>query len=150
MAQYVESLDFPPRAESVSSSSWLDAEVEVSIATYQAYQILYYAFIVFMAILGLDKFLRIISTWDLYVSAGIARFLHMSSGAIVMFAGLVELSAAAAVALKPRIGSWVVTGWFWLCTVNFLTMSDRYDLALGVLALSAAGLAFTRLSAECN
>jgi hypothetical protein len=133
-----------------SEPSWVDAEVEVSLATYQAYQVLYYGFIVLMAVAGLDKFLHILATWDSYVSPAMASFLHLSPGAITVFAGLIELGGAAAVALKPRIGSWVVTAWLWLVVVNLLCMPGHYDLVLQDLALSAAGFAFTRLAAECN
>ena len=162
MAQYLDALDFPPavaptvvtpRIDPPTTNpgpSWVDAEVEVTIATYQAYQVLYYGFIVLMAIAGADKFLHVLASWDLYVSPGVASFLHMSPGTITVFAGLIELLAAAAVALKPRIGSWVVTVWLWLIVVNLLTMSGHFDLVLQDLALSAAGFAFTRLSAECN
>jgi hypothetical protein len=153
MAQYIESLDFPPgptHTDVKSATSWLDAEVEVSVATYQAYQILYYAFIALMAVAGTDKFLRLITTWELYVSPSMASFFHMSPGAVTTFAGIVELAAAATVALKPRIGSQVVTAWLGLIVLNLLTMSAHYDMLLNTLALFAAAWAFTRLSAECN
>lgn len=130
-------------------SSWLDAEVEVTVATYQAYQILYYTFIVVFAFAGVDKFLHAMTQWERYVSPSISSFLHLSAGAIVLFAGLIEMLAAVAVALKPRIGSWVVSAWLWLIAINLLTI-PLFDMVLLVLALSAAGLAFTRLSAECN
>ena len=52
MAQSIES----PALD--AEISWLDAEVEVSRATYQAYQIMYYAFITLTAVAGLDKFFR--------------------------------------------------------------------------------------------
>ena len=76
MAQYVESLQTPTPV-----TSWLDEEVEVSRATYQAYQILYYAFIALPAIAGLDKFLHVLTTWDNYVSPGIASILHLTPAA---------------------------------------------------------------------
>jgi hypothetical protein len=144
MAHYVESL--PEK----SAVSWLDEEVEVSRATYQAYQIMYYAFIALPAIAGLDKFLHILKTWDVYVSPGIASALHMTPAGLTAFAGLVELAAAVTVALKPRIGSWVVTVWLWLVVIDLLGFNSYYDIAFCDLALSAAGLAFTRLAAECN
>jgi hypothetical protein len=50
MSQSIESPDLQAEV------SWLDAEVEVSRATYQAYQIMYYAFIALPAVAGLDKF----------------------------------------------------------------------------------------------
>jgi hypothetical protein len=148
MAQYVESFDVPETATPVES--WLDAEVEVSRATWQAYQIMYYAFIALPAIAGLDKFLHILATWDNYVSPSIASLLHLTPAGVTSFAGLIELAAAVTVALKPRIGSWVVTVWLWLVVINLLSMHGYADIVLRDLALSAAGVAFTRLSAECN
>jgi hypothetical protein len=130
--------------------SWLDAEVEVSLATYQAYQVLYYTFIALPLVAGLDKFIHVMGTWELYVSPGLASFLHMSPGAVILLAGVIEVLAAVAVALKPRIGSWVITGWMWLVAVNLIGAAGHRDLLIFNLALSAAGFAFTRLSAECN
>ena len=182
MAQYLESVDFPPAAPPTEVSptttspvaaaprpvppiaaaptvvepvekpepSWIDAEVEVSIATYQAYQILYFAFTGLLAVASLTKFLHVLAPWDTYVSPAMSSFLHMSPGAVVILAGLIELLAAAAVALKPRIGSWVFTGWMLLIVLNLLMMQGHYEMILIGLALGAAGLAFTRLSAECN
>jgi hypothetical protein len=168
MAQYIESLDFPPAptptvdtpAEDhrkswfwkswLEAPAWIDAEVEVSVATYQAYQILYYAFVVLMGVAGLDKFMHVLTTWEAYVSPAMSSFLHLSPGVIAGFAGLIELLAAAAVALKPRIGSWVVTVWLGFVVVNLLTMSGHADTVLCDLALMASGFAFTRLAAECN
>ena len=144
MAQSIES----PALD--AEISWLDAEVEVSRATYQAYQIMYYAFITLTAVTGLDKFFRVLTTWDAYVSPGVASILHLTPGGVTSLAGLIELAAAITVALKPRIGSWVVTAWLWLIVVNLLTLQSHYDIVLCDLALSAAGVAFTRLSAECN
>jgi hypothetical protein len=168
MAQYIESLEVPPVTELPPATpavdppearmepswapepSWVDAEVEVSVASYQAYQILYYAFAALFAIAGLDKFLHILAAWEVYVSPPIARLFHISPGAITGFVGIIELLAATAVALKPRIGSWVVTGWLGLIIVNLLMLSGHYDTLVFSLALMAAGFAFTRLSAECN
>jgi len=191
MAQFIESLDFPPSStpapqkpaqagptsdiqaqsrgavfsdtpfrdvdlekagfpEAAAEPSWVNAEVEVSVATYQAYQILYYAFAGLFAVAGLTKFLHLLAPWDSYVAPGISSLFHMSSGAIALVAGLIEILAAAAVGLKPRIGSWVVTVWLGLIVVNLLMLSGHYDMVLMDLALGAAGVAFMRLSAECN
>jgi len=151
MAQYLESVEFPPVAEHEveSEPSWVDAEVEVSVATYQAYQVLYYAFIALLAVAGMDKFLHLSAAWDAYVSPSIARLLHMSPGAIAWCAGVTELLVATGVALRPKIGSWAATVWLALIAVNLLTMG-QYVMFLPVLTLAAAGFAFTRLSAECN
>jgi hypothetical protein len=148
MVQHTETV--APGVAEKPETSWLDAEVEVSVATYQAYQILYYTFTALFAIAGLDKFLHIMTTWETYVAPGISSTLHLTLGGVTTLAGLVELAAAVTVALKPRIGSWVVTVWLWLIVINLLALHNSYDVMLCDLALSAAGFAFVRLSAECN
>jgi hypothetical protein len=164
MAQYLESVDVPdvteltiatPKPEPESPKpepepSWLNAEVEVSVATYQAYQVLYYAFMALFTFAGMDKFLHLLTTWESYVAPGISSVLHMSPGAITIFAAFIELLVAAAVALKPRIGSWAVTGWLGLIVINLLAGTGHGETVLFTLALGAAGYAFTRLAAEIN
>jgi hypothetical protein len=138
------------KASWLETPDWVNAKIEVSVATYEAYQILYYTFVSLMAVTGLDKFLHLLTTWENYVSPGMASFLHMSPGAVAALAGFIELLVAAAVALKPKIGSWAVTVWLWLVVINLLTMSGHYETVVMTAALSVAGVAFTRLSAECN
>jgi len=166
MAHYIETLDFPhdgqPQPvrsaaapvvepfEAVESNSWLDEEIEVSVATYEAYKVLYYAFIALPAIAGLDKFAHLLTSWDQYVSPKFAAVLHMTHGGILALVGLIELAIAVVVALKPRIGSWAVTVWLWIIVLNLLSMHGYADIAVCDLTLSAAGYAFTRLAAECN
>lgn len=130
--------------------SWVTAEVDVSRATWQAYQIMYYSFIALMGIAGLDKFFRLIASWDVYVTPGFASFMHMTPIGVSMLAGVIEIVAALAVALKPRVGSWVVTAWLWLVVINLLATGTYHDVAFADFILSMAGLAFTRLAAECN
>ncbi|HEY3841380.1 MAG TPA: hypothetical protein VGL72_32640 [Bryobacteraceae bacterium] len=139
-----------PRSSWFATPDWVNTEIEVSVATYEAYQILYYTFIVLMSVAGLDKFLHLLTTWENYVSPGVASFFHLSAGAVAVAAGLIELGIAAAVALKPRVGSWAVTIWLGLIVINLLTMGNHYETLLMTAALVAGGVAFMRLSAECN
>jgi hypothetical protein len=144
MAQTVNLTDFDLQ------TSWVDAEVEVSRATYEAYKVLYYAFTALAAIAAFDKFLHLLSNWDEFVSPRLAGMFNMSAGAVVAIAGILELLVAAAVALKPRYGSWAITIWLWLVSVNLIGVQGHNEMLLVTLALSAAGYAFTRLAAECN
>jgi hypothetical protein len=156
MAQYLESLDYdsgdptPPASQAEPGASWLDAEVEVSVASYQAYQILYYSFTALFAIVGLDKFLHLLTTWENYASPGIAATFGMSVGTLSIIAGIAEILIAAGVALKPRIGSWMAAVWLCLVTINLLTVPAHFDMVAITLGLAAAAFAFTRLAAECN
>jgi hypothetical protein len=157
VAQYVESVDFheteAPSIEAPAAneqSSWVNAEVEVTVATYQAYRTMYFASIVLLGVAGLDKFFHLLTNWELYVSPKLASMLHMTSLGVSSLAGVVEIAIAITIALKPRIGSWALTVWLWLIVLNLLSVHGYYDVILWDLALSAAAFAFTRLSAECN
>ena len=144
MAQYVESVQPPVAAD------WLHAEVEVSAGTWQAYQILYYGFTALFVVVGFDKFLRLLTTWDIYASPGIASTLHLSTAAMAMICGVFEILIGAAIALKPRYGSWAATVWLWLVAINLLTIPAHFDVVVMTLGLSLAAFAFTRIAAEVN
>jgi hypothetical protein len=155
MAQYLEWFGFHPAVGAApktepTTPSWVDAEIEVSVATWQAYQILYYGYIALFVVAGFDKFLRLMTSWDNLAAPGIAATLHLSTGSLSVVAGVVELLIAAGVALKPRIGSWMATIWLWLVIINLLVLQGHFEMLLLTAALSVAGVAFTRLSAECN
>lgn len=159
MAQYVDSFDLAPSApvpqvtipaNPASQTNWVDAEVEVSVATYQAYQILYYGFTALFVIVGFDKFLRLLTTWDIYVAPGIASTFGMSTAAMSIVAGVVELVVAAAIALKPRIGSWMSMAWLILIAINLLMIPAHFEIVVITLGMATAAFAFTRLAAECN
>jgi len=173
MAQYLESLELPKteahdtkskvvdafdteapqsgaRRSWLATPEWVNAEVDVSIASYQAYQTLYFAFIALLAVAGLDKFLHLLRQWETYVSPSMASFFHLSTGAMTIVAGLIEITIAAAIALKPRYGSWAAMAWFGLIIINLLTIPGHYDMVLISAFLAAVSFAFTRLAAECN
>jgi uncharacterized membrane protein len=148
MAQYVESVQ--PAVATNVTADWLHAEVEVSAGTWQAYQILYYGFAALFVIVGLDKFLRLLVTWDIYASPGIASTFHLSTAAMTMICGVFEILIGAAIALKPRYGSWAATVWLWLVAIDLLTMPAHFEIVVMTLGLSMAALAFTRIAAEVN
>ena len=150
MAQYVESVQPPVSVPRKLAADWLNAEVDVSVGTWQAYQILYYGFTALFVSVGFDKFLRLLVTWDIYASPGIASTFHLSTAAMAMICGAFEILIGAAIALKPRYGSWAATVWLWLVAVNLLTMPAHFETVVMTLGLSMAAFAFTRLAAEIN
>ena len=61
--------------------------------------------------------------------------------------GIVEIVAGLVVALRPRIGAYVVAGWLVGIIVNLLLVGGYYDVALRDFGLCLAALALARLSA---
>ena len=68
------------------------------------------------------------------------RLLH------VAFVGVVEIAAGVLVALRPRIGGYVVAVWLWAVIVNLLVAGDYFDIALRDFGLSLGALALARLA----
>jgi hypothetical protein len=115
---------------------------------YQAYQILHIGFTVLPVLAGLDKFAYFLVNWDMYLAPAIAGMLPVSAGAFMLLVGVVEIAAGALVAVKPRIGAYVVAFWLWGIILNLLIFPGYFDIALRDLGLSLGALALARLSLE--
>ena len=92
--------------------------------TYQAYQILHVGFAVLPIVAGLDKFFHILVNWDMYLGPFIARLSPICGHNLMMIIGVIEFVAGILVAIKPRIGAYVVAAW--LCgIINQLAFTVR-------------------------
>ena len=113
----------------------------------QAYHILHWAFVAAPTIAGIDKFVHLLTNWDQYLAPSIEKLLPVSAHAFMLFVGAVEILAGLVVAVKPRIGAWVVAAWLCGIIVNLLLYSGFYDIALRDFGLLLAAIALARLSA---
>ena len=113
--------------------------------TYQAYQILRFAFTVAPILFGLDKFLNVMTNWDRYVAPWIARIVD-NTHAFMYAIGAVEIIAGIVVAFKPRWGAYIVALWLLGIIVNLLNYPGFYDIALRDFGLLLGALALGRLS----
>jgi hypothetical protein len=116
--------------------------------TYQAYRILHGGFIALPIVAGLDKFFHILVNWDMYLAPVISRISPIPGHTLMMVIGIVEIIAGILVAVKPRIGAFVVAAWLWGIIVDLLLVSSYYDVALRDFGLSLGALALGRLSTE--
>jgi hypothetical protein len=115
---------------------------------YQAYSILYVGFIVAPFLAGLDKFTHFLTDWNQYLAPVIAGLLPVSSHTFMLFVGVVEMAAAILVAVRPRIGAYVVAVWLFGIIVNLLLIPGYFDIALRDFGLALGALALARLSEE--
>ena len=118
--------------------------------TYQAYQILHVAFVVAPVIAGLDKFSHFLVNWDIYLAPAIARLSPIGGHRLMLAIGVIEIIAGILVAMKPRIGAYVVSAWLLGIVVNLLLIPGYFDIALRDFGLSLGALALGRLSEEFN
>ena len=112
----------------------------------QAYEILHWGFVAAPVIAGLDKFAGLLTDWDAYLAPPIARVLGGAAHGFMLVGGAVEVAAGLLVALRPRIGAYVVAGWLGAIIVNLLISGRYLDVALRDFGLMLGALALARLA----
>jgi len=115
---------------------------------HQAYQILHWGFAALPVIAGLDKFFHILVNWDQYLAPIVPQILHIPGHTFMMIVGVIEIIAGVVVAVKPRIGAYVVAAWLAGIIINLLLAHGFYDVALRDFGLALGALALARLSLE--
>jgi uncharacterized membrane protein YphA (DoxX/SURF4 family) len=119
---------------------------DASNPTYQAYRILHFGFTAPSVIAGLDKFTHILVNWTMYLAPVIARISPIPAHTLMMVIGVIEILAGILVAIKPRIGAYIVAAWLCGIIINLLLLSGYYDIALRDFGLALGAIALGRLS----
>ena len=117
---------------------------------YQAYVILHVGFAVLPLIAGADKFFHFLVNWDQYLAPFVTRLLPVTGHTFMLVVGAIEIVAGLIVAVRPRLGAYIVALWLWGIIVNLLLIPGFYDIALRDFGLSLGALALGRLSREFN
>jgi hypothetical protein len=112
----------------------------------QAFRILHLGFVVAPILAGLDKFFDVLVDWDRYLAPVVTDVLPFSAHSIMVAVGIIEIAAGVLVAVRPRIGGYVVAVWLWGIIVNLLVAGDFYDIALRDFGLSLGALALALLA----
>jgi hypothetical protein len=114
----------------------------------QAYQILLVGFVALPVLAGVDKFFHLLVNWDQYLAPWVVGLLPVSGHTFTLVVGVVEIAAGVLVAVRPRIGAYVVALWLWGIIFNLLLIPGYYDVAVRDFGLSIGALALARLSRE--
>ena len=115
---------------------------------WEAYQTLRFAFTATPIIAGLDKFFGFLVNWQQYLAPGISSRIPVSADVVMMGVGVVEIIAGLSVAMKPRIGGFIVAAWLCGIVVNLLLIPGYYDIALRDLGLVLGAVALARLARQ--
>jgi hypothetical protein len=121
-------------------------EADAHSPAYQAYQILHWGFVAAPVIAGADKFLHLLTNWDQYLAPTLARMSPLGTHGTMLVVGVVEVVAGLVVAVKPRIGAYVVAAWLVGIILNLLLLGSFFDVALRDFGLFLGALALGRLS----
>ena len=113
---------------------------------YQAYLTLRTGFIVAPILFGLDKFTNLLTEWTAYLAPAIDRLVPGSASGAMLAVGIVEIVAGLVVAVRPKVGGYLVAAWLAGIIGNLLLLGDHYDVALRDFGLLLAALALARLA----
>jgi uncharacterized membrane protein YphA (DoxX/SURF4 family) len=114
----------------------------------EAFLLLRTVFTVAPIAFGLDKFFGILTDWDRYLAPWINDLVPGSAHQAMLLVGVVEVAAGILVAVRPRLGGYVVALWLFGIIVDLVTLGDFYDIALRDFGLLVGALALARLAAR--
>lgn len=112
----------------------------------QAFWLLRAGFTAAPLLFGLDKFFNLMVDWPTYLAPTFERLLPGTAQDLMYAVGAVEIAAGLLVALRPRIGGYVVAAWLGGIIVNLLVLGDFYDVALRDFGLLIGALTLARLA----
>lgn len=122
-------------------------QTTLSNPVFQAFSLLRVGFAVAPILFGLDKFLGLLTDWPAYLWSGVDSLLPGSAADVMLVVGVIEIAAGVLVAVKPRIGGYVVAAWLAGIIVNLLLVGDYFDIALRDFGLLLGALTLARLAA---
>ena len=114
--------------------------------TYQAFLALRIGFVVAPILFGLDKFTNLLADWTTYLSPAVDRLVPGSAASAMLAVGVVEIVAGLVVAVRPKVGGYLVAAWLAGIIGNLLLLGGHGDIALRDLGLLLAALALARLA----
>jgi hypothetical protein len=118
---------------------------------FQAFTLLRIGFTVAPILFGLDKFAHVLVDWDRYSPLSWWNLLPGTAHQLMYAVGVIEIVAGLVVAVRPRVGGYLVAAWFAGIIGNLLLKADYDDIALrdvglllGALSLALLATAFDR------
>jgi hypothetical protein len=113
----------------------------------QAQAILHWGLAALPIVTGTDKLVEVLADWTIYVSPLVVRLSPIAVDPLMKIFGVIEIGIGLLVAVRPRIGAYVLAAYLLGIIVNLVLAQAFYDIALRDLGLVLAALALGRLSA---
>ncbi|MGZ3418089.1 MAG: hypothetical protein ACXVEF_17855 [Polyangiales bacterium] len=112
----------------------------------QAYQVLHWAYVALPLVVGIDKFLHRMTNWDAYLAPQLASLSPFSDHVTMRISGAFEIAMSLVVALKPKIGAWMVTAWLAGIIFDLALLGDNWDIAFRDFGLMLGAIALARFA----
>jgi hypothetical protein len=114
----------------------------------QAHAILHWGLAALPIVTGTDKLVEVLADWTIYVSPLVVRMSPIAVDPLMKIFGVIEIGIGLLVAVRPRIGAYVLAAYLLGIIVNLVLAQAFYDIALRDLGLVLAAVALGRLSAR--
>lgn len=110
------------------------------------FNLLKYTFVIVPIVAGADKFMDLLTNWDLYLNPGLASIVPFSAHTFMMIVGVIEIVAGIIVLKKPQIGGIIVAAWLALIALTLLAGLQYVDVAVRDLVMAIAAFSMARIS----
>jgi hypothetical protein len=110
------------------------------------FNLLKFTFVIVPIVAGADKFMDLLTNWDLYLNPGLAGIIPFSAHTFMMIVGVIEIVAGIIVLKKPEIGGLIVAAWLALIALTLLAGLQFLDVAVRDLVMAIAAFSMARIS----
>jgi hypothetical protein len=116
----------------------------------QSFWLLRIGFTVAPILFGIDKFATVMTDWTKYLASQYNDLIPGTATQAMHAVGIVEIAAGLLVAVKPRIGAYVVAAWLAGIILDLLLLGGYADVALRDFGLMLGALTLGRLASAVS
>src|SRR3954449_3076213 len=128
----------------------LSTPVATSDPVLQSFWLLRIGFTVAPILFGIDKFATVMTDWTKYLASQYNDLIPGTATQAMHAVGIVEIAAGLLVAVKPRIGAYVVAAWLAGIILDLLLLGGYGDVALRDFGLMLGALTLGRLASAVS
>lgn len=98
-------------------------------------------------VLGVDKFLNIITNWSIYINHSILNVLPLTIDQFIMGLAIIEIIIGLMIITAfTRMGSALAVLWFLIIAIDLISLGRFYDIATRDIMLAIGAIALTNLT----
>ena len=126
------------------------ADIDLRDPVVQSFWLLRIGFTGAPILFGIDKFAQVMTDWTKYLASEYNDLIPGTASQAMHAVGVVEIAAGLLVALRPRIGAYVVAAWLAGIILDLLLVGGYADVALRDFGLLLGALTLGRLAAAVD